>query len=134
MMAVIVSRTLVVVLAFAVGFIPIAPAEHAHEADDHGHTHVLVHRHLTAHTAHHDDAGHEGVLDDDDGRVVSLDSVYTVPSGRHNVSGTLGADFALLVPPVIDRLHWRSHYFARPIHGPPRAPTGPRAPPAISPL
>src|SRR5919107_1604759 len=73
------SGLLALVLTAAIGSIPVAPPEHVHEADDHGEHHVVVHRHAAIHTGVHHSANHDGVLDDDDGTILTLEPIYIVP-------------------------------------------------------
>jgi hypothetical protein len=124
------SRLLAIVLTAAIGSIPVAPPEHVHEADGHGDHHVVVHRHAAVHTGLQHAADHDGVLDDDDGTVVTLEPICIVPSVVALVApvGTLPTQ---LEPPGY-AFAVKSEYVERLIHGPPRAPTGPRAPPRLS--
>lgn len=125
------SRFIGLVLAATVGWLPIAPQEHVHQAQDRGHQHVLVHRHLSAHTLPHESLHQSATVEDDDAPVLTIEAAYTVPS-----------TFTLVVaPPVAIRfdeppattLSTRTpEYFGRLIHGPPRAPTGLRGPPLTS--
>ena len=63
------------------GVFPIAPPEHMHESEEEGHVHVVVHRHLPVHplVAHHSDH-HPATVDHDEGPVLTLSSVYKIPS------------------------------------------------------
>ena len=125
-------RVLGIVLALAVGGLPIAPPEHVHEVEDHGHEHLLVHRHLAAHTADHHRDGHDGVLDDNDAPVLTLDAVYAVPATATLFGAPPSAVIAFIEPPTIRVVSRRVDYVEHLIHGPPRAPTGLRAPPLPS--
>jgi hypothetical protein len=123
------SRLLAGVLGAALGLLPVAPPEHVHEGEEHGHTHVVIHRHVQPHAIldrHHADRHPE--LKDDDGPVLTLTAIYTGPL----------APFAAIPPRVVGVLIEPPTLRAieRPfadvdllIHGPPRAPTPPRAPP-----
>ena len=121
-----------VVLALAMGSLPVVPPEHVHEKEEHGHEHVLVHRHLGAHvTAHHHESG-DAMFDEDEGLTLALDAVYTVPPPAPVLSQPPAIVLALIEPPPV-------HFTSRSrddveylIHGPPRAPTGLRAPPLSS--
>jgi len=125
-------RPIGLVLAAAVGWFPVAPPEHVHEGDDHGHQHVLVHRHAEAHHAPHDADAHDGVFDDRDDPVLTLDSVYGPPIAPMAISVPPSSAVALVEPPAVDTLHRAREYVERLNHGPPRASTSPRAPPSIS--
>jgi hypothetical protein len=124
------SRLLPLVLTAAIGSIPIAPPEHVHEADDHGDHHAVVHRHAAIHTGLHHAPEHDGILDDDDGNVVTLDATYIVPLVAALVA-PVGA-----LPTQLDQPGYtfavKAEYVERLIHGPPRAPTGLRGPPLFS--
>src|SRR4051812_5310819 len=74
-------RVYSLVLAVVVGIMPVAPPEHAHESDEHGRHHVLIHRHAEAMHGHHAATrpAHKGSVDDDDGRIVLLDDDSTPP-------------------------------------------------------
>ena len=124
------SRLTGFVLAAAIGLIPAAPPEHVHEADDHGEHHVVVHRHAAVHTGLHHAADHDGVLDDDDGTVLTLEPIYIIPPVVALVAplGTLPTQLAR--PGYTFSV--KAEYVERLIHGPPRGPTGLRAPPLQS--
>jgi hypothetical protein len=125
------SRLLAGVLGAALGLLPVAPPEHVHEAEEQGRVHAVIHRHLKAHgilEQHH--ADHRPELNDDDGPVLTLTAIYTVPLGTFTATPPQLVS-ALIEPPKLA-------VFERPfadvdllIHGPPRAPTPPRAPPSI---
>ena len=124
------SGLLAIVLTAAIGSIPVAPPEHVHEADEHGDHHVVVHRHAAVHTGLHDTADHDGVLDDDDGTMVTLEPIYIVGS-------VVAFVFPHATVPIrIDQPAYtfavKAEYVERLIHGPPRAPTGLRGPPRVS--
>lgn len=125
------SRCLALLLAAAVAWLPLAPPEHVHEAEEHGHQHLLVHRHASTH--HFALAGqhHDGVFDDDDDApVLTVASVFTVPAPAAGLSQALTHSVVLPAPPVSTRVDRTPQYVERQIHGPPRAPTGLRAPPS----
>jgi hypothetical protein len=124
------GRLIVVVLAAAIGAIPVAPPEHVHEVEEHGQHHAVVHRHAAVHTGTHHDADHDGVLDDDDGSIRTLEPIYTVPTvvALAGVSATL----ATRIDQPAYTFAVKTEYVERLIHGPPRAPTGLRAPPLPS--
>ncbi len=128
---VLVSRlTGVVVLTAAIGVVPIAPPEHVHETREEGHHHQLVvHRHSQAHGASHHSAEHEGLLEDDDGPVLVLPATYTVPPAPNGAIAAPSTVVRLIEPPSVKSLHRPADFVEQLIHGPPRAPASPRAPP-----
>jgi hypothetical protein len=132
MTAVFRSRLIGLALAAAVGWLPIAPPEHVHEADDHGHQRMVVHRHLAPHTLPRH-ADHQGrVFDDDDAPVLTLNVVYTVPTATSIIGRPPSVESAIVAAPLSGARYRSPEYFDPPIHGPPRAPSGLRAPPLIS--
>ena len=121
-------RVLASVLSFAIGLLPLAAPEHVHEREDHGHAQVVVHRHMPPHdfVDHHRE--HQASLDDDDAPLLTLTTVYTVP-GSVVLAAPQRSASDLIEPPerqIIERVLTK---FDIPIHGPPRAPVGLRAPP-----
>jgi hypothetical protein len=121
-----------VMVALAIGAMPVAPPAHVHETEDHGHEHLLIHRHLAAHTARHHLDGRDRVFDEHDGPILTFDTVYTVPASTTVLSAPPASIFAFVEPPAVRPVsRWRNdlEYL---IHGPPRAPTGLRAPPISS--
>jgi hypothetical protein len=124
-------RPYAVVLALAVGFVPIAPPEHVHEAAAAGNHHSLSHRHVHMHVATHTDAPpHPGsAFDDDDGSIVVLDAVSTESARAFQIAQLPPVSF---VQPHVDNHRQPPPAFVeRVIHGPPRAPSSPRAPPQL---
>jgi hypothetical protein len=116
------------VLSAALGLLPIAPPEHIHEAEEQGHVHVVIHRHLKTHGILEHDAEHHQTLDDNDGPVLTLATSYNVPA-LPVIGGaprTLGAWIDPPPPRRVERVLADVDIL---IHGPPRAPTPPRAPP-----
>ena len=126
------SRLVGYVLVAAVGWIPIAPPEHVHEEEEHGHETLLVHRHLGAHALLSHASGHEQVLDHEDAPILTFESVYVVPAAQSAVAEPPSIVVATIDPPAGEILHRSRDYVERLIHGPPRAPTSLRAPPAVS--
>lgn len=116
-----------IVLAAAIGSLPMAPPAHVHEVDDHGHEAALVHRHTLSHGQHH----HDGVIAAADASLLELDDVF-VASSITSLGHPLDRLVAVLEPPVIDARDGPQEYVERLIHGPPRAPSSLRAPPSIS--
>ena len=129
MLPVMMSRFLAGALGVALGLLPVIPPEHVHEAEEAGHVHAVVHRHLNPHGVFdHHDADHQPTLDDDDGPVLTLTSIYEVPASLVVASPPRIVSTRVEPPPappstrsVID--------VETLIHGPPRAPTPLRAPP-----
>jgi len=126
------SRVVGLVLVATVGWIPIAPPEHVHEEEEHGHETLLVHRHLGAHTLPQHLSGHEPIFDHEDAPILTFDPVYVVPSASNPVAEPASTLVAMIEPPAGETLHRSRDYVERLIHGPPRAPTSLRAPPASS--
>ena len=126
------SRLVGLVLVAAVGWIPIAPPEHVHEEEEHGHETLLVHRHLGAHTLPQHVSRHEQILDHEDAPILTFEPVYVVPSAPNAVAEPPSIVVATIEPPAGEVLHRSRDYVERLIHGPPRAPTSLRAPPAVS--
>jgi hypothetical protein len=126
------GRVLCLLLALGVGWIPTAPPEHVHESEDHGHEHVVVHRHFDGHHTQSHAAHHDNSVNDDDAAVVMLEAVYGMPSAAFaGLSYQVPPAVVLAVPPV--PVHSPTpDYVERLIHGPPRAPTGLRAPPVLT--
>jgi hypothetical protein len=128
------SRLLGIVLATTMGVVPLAPPEHLHEAEEHGHHELLVHRHAQPHsaahhgTSHHAD-GHDGVLDDDDASVLTVSASVTLPLSPIRASAAPPAVPWFPPPPLVARAHGPICIDDPLIHGPPRAPASPRAPP-----
>jgi hypothetical protein len=124
------SRSLAVALSAALGLLPVAPPEHVHEAEEQGHSHVVVHRHATTHgiLEHHSDHHATSTLEDHDGPAFTLTDSYTVPATQVLVGPPAVA--ATLIEPTVSRRLARVFVGTEVlIHGPPRAPTGLRAPP-----
>ena len=128
-------RPVGLVLAMTVGWLPVAPPEHVHEDADHGHQHVVVHRHAAAHHAlldptHHEDT-HDGVFDDQD-PVLTLDAVYGLPVSPAAIDRPMATASVLIEPPAVAILERPRESVERLNTGPPLAPTSLRAPPSIS--
>jgi hypothetical protein len=115
-------------LSFALGLLPIAAPEHVHEREDHGHAQVVAHRHMPPHgfLKHH--RQHHASLDDDDPPALTLTTVFTVPGSMVLAVPERSAS-ALAEPPEQQSIERALTKFDVPIHGPPRAPAGLRAPP-----
>jgi hypothetical protein len=108
--------------------LPVAAPEHVHEHEEHGHAQTVVHRHMPPHgfVEHHRE--HQAAAEDDDAPILTLTTVYTVPGGL--ILAAPERRVSALAEPVertdIERVQTKSDV---PIHGPPRAPAGLRAPP-----
>ena len=126
------SRCLALLLSAAVAWLPLAPPEHVHEAEEHGHQHLLVHRHAGTH--HFALAGehHDGAFDDDDAPVLTLAAVFTIPASPGVLASAVTHSLVLPALPVGPRVDRTPEYVERQIHGPPRAPAGLRAPPSTA--
>jgi hypothetical protein len=123
------SRFLAGVLGAALGLLPVVPPDHMHEAEEHGHVHAFVHRHLNPHgVLEHHDADHRPTLDDDDGPVLTLSSIYEVPTSVV-VASPPRIVSAWIEPPAPRQPERPLGDVEILIHGPPRAPTPLRAPP-----
>jgi hypothetical protein len=118
-------------LVTAMSVAPVAPPEHAHEAEEHGHHFTVIHRHFEQHHAGDHSSRHHAVIDHDEDPILTLATVYTVPP-------LTSVDSPLEI--VADEVEtfespcgeWSAADVDILIHGPPRAPTSLRAPP-ISP-
>src|SRR5262245_2861514 len=122
-------RTLAVALGAVMGLVPLAPPEHAHEDEDTGHPHVVVHRHLDLHSVqpHHQK---QSTIDHDEDPILTLTAVYTVPPQPEIAAPVLIAGEPIQ-PPVLSRNEGSFIDVEILIHGPPRAPTPLRAPPSF---
>lgn len=123
------TSILVGALVAAVGLLPVAPPEHLHEGEEHGHAHVVMHRHEALHGVADHDRQHESAVDDDDGPVLTLTTAYTTPV-TWGVPTPMPLVHVLVEPPTPNPLERIVADVALLIHGPPRAPTPSRAPPA----
>ena len=116
------------VLSLAIGLLPLAAPEHVHEREDHGHAQVVVHRHMPPHSFLEHHREHQGSLDDDDAPILTLTTLYTVPDSLV-LAAPERSSTALIQPPERQCVERVVSKFDVPIHGPPRAPAGLRAPP-----
>ena len=120
------------VFCLAIGLLPAAAPEHVHQLEDHGHAEVVIHRHMAPHGVvnradHHNDDGHQTSLEDD-APILTLTSLYTVPGSLILASPERSASDLIEIPEAHSITHVLTK-FDVPIHGPPRAPAGLRAPP-----
>ena len=118
-------------LVVAMGIAPIVPPEHVHEAEEQGHQHIVIHRHLEPHRSGDHSGQHHAVVDHDDEPLLTLAAVYTVPTSP-SVDSPLAVVDALISPVTSPRAEYVRPDVDILIHGPPRGPTSLRAPP-ISP-
>jgi hypothetical protein len=119
------------VLAAAIGVVPLAPPEHAHESHDPDHHGVRVHRHSQGHTGHHHAAAHDQALEDDDAPVMTVQAVLGGPVPPVVVSAPIGEPVPVVQPPSMAGILPTAEYVELLIHGPPRAPASLRAPPSF---
>ena len=127
-----VRRFLGLVLAAIVGLVPLVPAEHVHEVEEHGHLELVVHRHLGEHSPfppaiHHDD--HRHVLDHPDALINTQDQDYIVPGVRHLLVAADSVRIAFVEPAPVSRAPFTG-FVERLSHAPPRGPTPNRGPPS----
>lgn len=120
------------VLAAAVGLSPIVPPEHVHETEEHGHHRMVVHRHAEAHPLVPPSGPHQRELHEDDEPVLTLTAVYTVPGVPALPAASPAFVVVLPEPPAAATFHRDGDSREPLIHGPPRAPASPRAPPRSS--
>jgi hypothetical protein len=126
-------RTLSLALVAAVGFLPAMPAEHAHETETDGHVHLVVHQHAQPHTLGHLAGEHhrhdrQETVDHPDDPVLTLSTVFTT-SPPQTLAVPVRVVVAIIQPVHLDVARASSGFVERLIHGPPRAPSGLRAPP-----
>ena len=124
-------RTLSLALVAAIGLIPVMPPEHVHETEANGRPHIVVHQHAQAHTIGHLPGGHShhGVLDHPDDPLFSFSAVFTT-SAPQTLAVPVRTVVAIVQPLHADAQLVSIGFVERLIHGPPRSPSGLRAPPA----
>lgn len=132
--AVLPFRALSLALIAAVGFLPAMPAEHAHETEENGHSRMVVHQHAQPHTIGHLPGEHhrhfrQGTVDHPDDPVLTLSTVFTA-STPQTLAVPVRVVVAIIEPVHLDVGRASTGFVERLIHGPPRAPSGLRAPPA----
>ena len=132
-MPVVSFRALPVVLALAVGLLPMAPPEHVHEITEaDGHHEAVAHRHVQGHRtdvdvdaqAHYTSAS----VDHENTVVATLDSVFTAPNAYVPQAPAL-VGVPIFQEPIGRVTPIPVEFVERLIHGPPRAPTALRGPP-----
>ena len=119
------------VLAAALGLVPLAPPEHAHQTETSGHRQIVVHQHSEAHAMGHPSGGRgdRRAFDHPDDPILTLSTVYTAQAPQ--LPAVPVRTVIAIIQPLQAEAGRASHGFVELlIHGPPRVPTGPRAPPA----
>ena len=127
------NRLLALAAACAVALLPLAPRVHLHETtDDHGHHAAIAHRHAEEHHRHAGLPGH-GVpeLEDEESVATTLDPVLARAS-VFVLAVPKPPAVTLLNPPLARTGTVRAVFVERLNHGPPRAPTPLRGPPATN--
>jgi hypothetical protein len=125
---VIVRPSIAALLASVVALFPIAPQEHVHETTEHGEVTLVVHRHAEPHGILPAPPAQRSRFDDDDGPVVGLTALHAIPASPFVALPPIRR--AALVSLPAPRVRFRPVANVEIlIHGPPRAPTPPRAPP-----
>jgi len=124
-------RAVSLVLAAALGILPLVPAEHAHETEADGHSRIVVHQHAPAHSIGYPPGDHhrQGTVDHPDDPVLTFSTVFTT-SAPQTLAFPVRVVVAVIQPVHLDVGRASSGFVERLIHGPPRAPSGLRAPPA----
>lgn len=125
-------RALLPALVAALGLGPVVPPEHAHAVEEHGHREVVVHQHAHSHAIGHLPIGRDAhrAFDHPDEPLLTLSAVYTTPAPQlPAIPGRIVV--GLVQPPLIEAGGPTNGFVELLIHGPPRAPTGLRAPPAF---
>jgi len=114
-------------VAAVLALAPLLPAQHVHEAEEHGHVQRTVHQHLSPH-ALLPEAGFRRHVEDDDEPILTLSAVFTIPASVHAVSAPLVDVVAFVDPPAAPSFLRHVPYVEPLIHGPPRAPASLRGP------
>jgi hypothetical protein len=128
--SVVAFRGVSLVLAGALGIVPLIPAEHAHETEANGHSRIVLHQHAQPHSIGHVPVGAAGgpVFDHPDDPVLTLSTVFIAP-----VSDLLavpdGRLLANIHPPASRTREALIGLVEHPIHGPPRLRPSLRGPP-----
>jgi hypothetical protein len=125
-------RGLSLALAIFLGLAPLVPPEHAHEQENDGQREVVIHQHAHAHAMGHAPASRDSrrVFDHPDDLLLTLSTIFTAPTPPMPAVPNL-AVVAMLDPPRIAVHHDPNEFVELLIHGPPRGPTGLRAPPTF---
>jgi hypothetical protein len=123
---------LLLVLAGAVGWLPMAAPQHLHESEEHGHQRLALHRHHDMHGLVHAHAPGNVAVHEDDAPAVTLEVAYAAPARPAQTDPPSIVPFAAPEATIAGALYRTPDYLGQLIHGPPRGPTGLRAPPALS--
>lgn len=126
-------RTLSLALTAALGLVPLIPAEHVHETETNGHRQVVVHQHSSPHAIGHPPGDRDGrrAFDHPDDPVLTLSTVYTVPTAQLPAVRCLTV-VAMIQPLVAEPDLALSGFVERLIHGPPHPRLSLRGPPHLS--
>ena len=119
------------VLAAALGLVPLVPPEHAHQTETNGHRQVVVHQHSQAHAISHLPGGRDDrrAFDHPDDPILTLSTVYSAQASQ--LPAVPIRTVIATIQPLQAEAGRASYGFVELlIHGPPRVPAGPRAPPA----
>ena len=115
-------------VAVVVALAPLLPAQHVHEAEEHGHAQRVVHQHLSSHALVPGVGVH---VEDGDEPILTLTTLFTIPA-HLSVINAPPAEVVAFVEPPPARVFHRSVTVVEPlIHGPPRAPVSARPPPFL---
>ena len=111
------------------GLLPLAPPEHAHEEQETGPPHIVVHRHSNLHgiQPHHQK---QSAIDHDEDPILTLTAVYNVPPQPEIAVPVLTAG-ELVQPLALGPTEGSFIDVEILIHGPPRSPRQLRAPPSF---
>jgi hypothetical protein len=125
------SQGLAAVLIAAIGLVPLAPVEHVHAMTDaDGHREGLAHRHAHPHVELREPSDHDRpTVEDADTVLATLNFLSTPPIGSFVPTVATLVVRCCLTEPVEAGHGIPFDFVERVIHGPPRAPTSPRAPP-----
>jgi hypothetical protein len=125
-------RAVSLVLSAALGILPLVPSEHAHETEADGHPRIVVHQHAQAHPIGYPPGDHhrQGTVDHPDDPVLTFSTVFTT-SAPQTLGVPVRVVVAVIQPVHLDVGRASSGFVERLIHGPPPAPSGLRAPPAL---
>lgn len=132
MAAVLGNPVLRLVLAAAVGWLPMAAPQHLHESEEQGHHRLELHRHHDMHGLAHAHAPHTAAVHEEDAAAITLDVAYAVPDRQAETDPPSIVPFAAPEAAIAGALYRTPEFLGQLIHGPPRGPTGLRAPPALS--
>jgi hypothetical protein len=124
------------VLIVALGLLPLVPPAHVHDAvDEAGHHDRVAHRHAESHHAAEPlplvDGREPTHVEDAESVVSTLDPVFIGSSAFTLPVPALPVEAVILAPDVASTATF-DPFVERQIHGPPRAPTLLRGPPAFS--